>query len=583
MTAQEGNSTSANVKPLIFQTKTIHWKDSNDEYHMNNILLQDNNGPCFIISFVNCLVLKYELINDLNTWTVVTNSKNKQKKKNYKVIGSIHPKNNKNNENEILKIDFDDGAYGADNDDDEEVKALILSENDDSDPIEIIAAKEKAKADLIDCIKTNLVSLRELLLKKHVSFDSILNCLINILMNINESKSKSTSTPIANISEIIDILPTLNSGLNINLEFNNQIIDDFDYETVVINKLLDIFDIQIYHGFKPNLTSDIEREIFNKFNTFDRCQDFLIQTIDDVELKFGMNLESISEEYLQKFLDEGVQGVLAGDLGNNDTQQTIENNYEDSTNITEEELKDDIRTFQVIKRFLSENPTQLTNQGLNDLKNDTNILRNNSISIFFRNDHFNTIFKKDDNIYLLVNDLGFLNTTDIVWQSINSLDGSTDDMLNGYFEPSQYKGKIEKEVVRKSANDNRNRVNLADFADGAFNGSGSGGGDDDELLAAQLQEEEDERSAMDLSKSYHQSGYSDMSSTLGKSRYRSSAGNSITTRVRPRQHHGAPPPVTEREYSPHPMFPSQPLEYPLHGGRSRIPRKNRDDKGCVIM
>ncbi|GMF61552.1 unnamed protein product [[Candida] boidinii] len=220
-------------------------------------------------------------------------------------------------------------------------------------------------------------------------------------------------------------------SLNINLEFNNQIIDDFDYETVVINKLLDIFDIQIYHGFKPNLTSDIEREIFNKFNTFDRCQDFLIQTIDDVELKFGMNLESISEEYLQKFLDEGVQGVLAGDLGNNDTQQTIENNYEDPIDITEEELKENIRTFQVIKRFLSENPTQLTYQGLTDLKNDSNILRNNSISIFFRNDHFNTIFKKDDNIYLLVNDLGFLKTTDIVWQSINSLDGSTDDMLNG--------------------------------------------------------------------------------------------------------------------------------------------------------
>ncbi|GMF02448.1 unnamed protein product [[Candida] boidinii] len=237
MTIQEGNGTSVNVKPLIFQTKTIHWKDSNDEYHMNNILLQDNNGPCFIISFVNCLILKYELINDLNTWTIVTNSKNKQKKKNYKVIGNIHPKNNKINENEILKIDFGDDEYEADNDDDD----------DDVDGDQ----KEKAKSDLIDCIKTNLIPMRELLLKKKVSFDSILNCLINILMNINDSKSKSSSSsPIANISEIIDILPTLNSGLNINLEFNNQIIDDFDYETVVINKLLDIFDIQIYHDVK---------------------------------------------------------------------------------------------------------------------------------------------------------------------------------------------------------------------------------------------------------------------------------------------------------------------------------------------
>ncbi|OWB64107.1 hypothetical protein B5S29_g5147 [[Candida] boidinii] len=571
MTIQEGNGTSVNVKPLIFQTKTIHWKDSNDEYHMNNILLQDNNGPCFIISFVNCLILKYELINDLNTWTIVTNSKNKQKKKNYKVIGNIHPKNNKINENEILKIDFGDDEYEADNDDDD----------DDVDGDQ----KEKAKSDLIDCIKTNLIPMRELLLKKKVSFDSILNCLINILMNINDSKSKSSSSsPIANISEIIDILPTLNSGLNINLEFNNQIIDDFDYETVVINKLLDIFDIQIYHGFIPDLISDNDREIFNKFNTFDRCQDFLIKTIDDVELRFGINLESISEEELQKFLDEG---VLPGDLQyTNNEQQTIKNNNKELSDITDEELKENIRIFQVIKRFLSENPTQLTNQGLNNLRNDSNILNNNSISIFFRNDHFNTIFKNNNNIYLLINDLGFLNTTDIVWQSINSLDGSTDDMLNGYFEPSQFKGKIEKEVVRKSASDNRDRVNLAHFADGVFmekNGGGNDDDDDDARLAAQLQAEEDERSAMDLSKSYRQRGYSDMSSTLGKSRYKSSAGTSTTIRVRERQHHRPPPPqVTNRDFTPHPMFPSQPLdEESLRG--SRIPRKMRGDKNCVIM
>ncbi|MDC5615392.1 hypothetical protein OFN07_18615, partial [Acinetobacter baumannii] len=44
---------------------------------MNNILLQNNSGPCFISSLINSMVISSELRSVSQSWTTVTKSKSK--------------------------------------------------------------------------------------------------------------------------------------------------------------------------------------------------------------------------------------------------------------------------------------------------------------------------------------------------------------------------------------------------------------------------------------------------------------------------------------------------------------------------
>lgn len=55
----------------------------------------------------------------------------------------------------------------------------------------------------------------------------------------------------------------------------------------------------------------------------------------------------------------------------------------------------------LIEKWLNLNQTQLTLQGLNKLNDELDI---NQFIIFFRNNHFNTLFKKSNQeFYILIN------------------------------------------------------------------------------------------------------------------------------------------------------------------------------------
>ncbi|CAH6723701.1 ubiquitin carboxyl-terminal hydrolase MIY1 [[Candida] jaroonii] len=121
-----------------------------------------------------------------------------------------------------------------------------------------------------------------------------------------------------------------------------------------------------------------------------------------------------------------------------------------------------------LKQWLDENSTQLTQHGLSKLNKLIDI---DEFIVFFRNNHFSTLFKKGDNdFYLLLTDSSF-DKKEIVWQSIISISGKDDLFFNGEFTPILEEGR--------------------DVA-----------GDDDLRLIKQLQEQEDAEYAKNLQKSY---------------------------------------------------------------------------------
>ena len=53
-------------------------------------------------------------------------------------------------------------------------------------------------------------------------------------------------------------------------------------------------------------------------------------------------------------------------------------------------------------------------------------LRTRQLAVFFRNNHFNCLFKHGDGrLYLLVTDQGYLRERNVVWERLSGIDGDS--------------------------------------------------------------------------------------------------------------------------------------------------------------
>lgn len=76
-----------------------------------------------------------------------------------------------------------------------------------------------------------------------------------------------------------------------------------------------------------------------------------------------------------------------------------------------------------IDAFLRSTASQLTFAGLVALHET---MKNNQLSVFFRNNHFSTILKCNDKLYLLVTDFGYADVPTVVWELLDDIAGYAD-------------------------------------------------------------------------------------------------------------------------------------------------------------
>ena len=98
----------------------------------------------------------------------------------------------------------------------------------------------------------------------------------------------------------------------------------------------------------------------------------------------------------------------------------------------EEQRMADIQKIQYFADI--ENKTQLSPFGLTQLSTK---LAPGSISIFFRNDHFSTLYKhpQSHQLYTLITDVGYANHAEVVWESLVDVTGFNTEFLSGDFRP----------------------------------------------------------------------------------------------------------------------------------------------------
>lgn len=96
-------------------------------------------------------------------------------------------------------------------------------------------------------------------------------------------------------------------------------------------------------------------------------------------------------------------------------------------------LKETSVESQEVQEWLKLNSTQLTPYGLRKLDD---ALQPDLISVFFRNNHFSSLYKgHDHDFYLLITDSDFSKHAGFVWQSLNSVSGGQDLFFTGDLVP----------------------------------------------------------------------------------------------------------------------------------------------------
>ncbi|CAN8308305.1 unnamed protein product [Cochlearia groenlandica] len=84
---------------------------------------------------------------------------------------------------------------------------------------------------------------------------------------------------------------------------------------------------------------------------------------------------------------------------------------------------------ELIKNFMKNSASQLTFCGLFRLQEG---LKERELCVFFRNNHFCTMFKYEGELYLLATDQGYLNQPDLVWEKLNEVNGDTAFMTSTF-------------------------------------------------------------------------------------------------------------------------------------------------------
>ncbi len=139
----------------------------------------------------------------------------------------------------------------------------------------------------------------------------------------------------------------------------------------------------------------------------------------------------------------------------------------------------DAERLAAIEDFLASTATQLSYHGLSQLHSH---VKEREICVFFRNNHFNTMFKYEGHIYLLLTDLGYEMQPNYVWERLSQIDGDTMCCTSEF----RRSPSVARPTASRDARLPQGNAHTAHMPD-------ESGASLDFLLARQLQEEQEQR------------------------------------------------------------------------------------------
>ncbi|KAL7443128.1 hypothetical protein ACHAXM_008674 [Skeletonema potamos] len=298
------------------------------------------------------------------------------------------------------------------------------------------------------------------------STDDVVSMLANRALMRSTEKSSHHHHEEYHLNEVLSILPTLQHGMDVNPQFTSPQSVEYTHNLAAF----DMLGVELVHGWVVD-PQDTETCAVVERKSYNELIELVICGGDDEMKKEVGRLEELKvekERQLMMVLDsckgnnkqiqtteEGGVEVVTNDVPDHNTESstsTLHGHSNEPLSIQqqqqqqqqqadiEQEIADiglkleeaslQISRAEVAHAFLTSTSHQLTYHGLEQLHN---YIGNDTLHVFFRNNHFGTITKHNDMLYLLVTDLGYANTPEIIWEKLDSIDGNT-EYVNEYFE-----------------------------------------------------------------------------------------------------------------------------------------------------
>jgi len=236
-----------------------------------------------------------------------------------------------------------------------------------------------------------------------ITLEDLIQLIANRLLSSNEQYDDIQRQQ--QINEVIDILPKLQYGLDVNLKFDK--VDSFEFTQEL--SVFDAFDIALLHGWLPDIEHPDTHTAVSKLSYNTLCET-VIEYQTKIEIKEKENEKERETEAETKRVSEGKT------VDGNDDEKEREREKQDLSPEKKREGK-------ILSSFLSDTASQLTYTGLVALHQ---MIKDNQLAVFFRNNHFCTLFRHQQKLFLLVSDLGYAEERKVVWEGLDVIDGDTE-------------------------------------------------------------------------------------------------------------------------------------------------------------
>jgi ubiquitin carboxyl-terminal hydrolase MINDY-1/2 len=272
-----------------------------------------------------------------------------------------------------------------------------------------------------------LVTLPDRAMRNGVtSLEDITNMLANYALyrqtSRQSTKEEESFHNQFNLNEFMNYIPNFQYGMDVNPKFT---LGCQGYEfTAELSVLSDMLGCKLVHGWLIDPIENESTSIAAGSKSYNELMDRAILG-KEAELQVS-KLQTEIEKLL-------VQYPRLGDLYA--SLPDLLDNFPDSVAFIAareellhlkrrlDEAQEIATASHLIENFFAETSHQLTIYGLEQLHAS---FSDKEIGILFRNNHFSTIARNGENLYLLITDLGYANAVNIVWEKLDVVDGDTE-------------------------------------------------------------------------------------------------------------------------------------------------------------
>lgn len=249
--------------------------------------------------------------------------------------------------------------------------------------------------------------------------------LIGLVVDAILEKTNLTSNPAHNLQTgyVLDVLPKLAQGLDLNVIFDR--VESFEFTQEIT--LFDVLGIRLFHGWLSDPKDESVHCVVGRAS-----YNHLIFKM--VEYRTLLDQISPSDDPLSPPAKK------------------------DGTALSTEETQL-LGEGAVVETFLAQTAPQFTYCGLLKLYEN---MEDRQLAVFFRNNHFSTIFSFNGQLFVLVTDQGYLHEPSVVWELLSDTDGNTEYYNEEFVPLSQLPSEVfSQQVAYAGATDDDTALCLA--------------------------------------------------------------------------------------------------------------------------